>query len=118
MLSSGIFMKCECSIMNDNPVEFDAIHVFPKDMYLDNMITDDNVGTYFNFIKKLENHRDSILHCTCALDESDVERISFIGFGVTDGMISFTMFNNSKHDPQKLFERLIDKYKENKQENF
>lgn len=118
MLASGLFVKCECSMMNKDPKDYDNEHAFPRDMYIGGVITEKNVGTYFNFIKMLGSNRDSVLHCTCALDESDKERITFISLGDSEGIISFKTFNNSKHDPNKLFESLVTKYKENNQENF
>jgi hypothetical protein len=118
MLSSGLFIKCECSIVNNEPKEFDRDHVFPRDMYIGDTITDKNVGTYFNFIKLLGKNRDNVLHCTCALDESDNERITFMGLGANEGVINFTTFGNRTHNTKELFEKLINKYNENTQTNF
>ena len=118
ILSSGLFMNCECSIVNNEPTEYDEEYVFPRDIYIGAPITDKNVGTYFNFIKMLGSNRTNVLHCTCALDESDEERITFMSLGANEGLINFTTYDVSKHNPQKLFESLMCKYKENSQESF
>jgi len=118
MLTCGLFMKCECSVVNNDPTEFDKEHVFPVDFYVGDIITDINAGTYSDFVKMLENNQGNVLHCTCALDKTDVERITFISINDSEGIISFTTTNNSKHDPNKLFESLVNKYEMNVQENF
>jgi len=118
MLTSGLFMKCECSVLNKDPKDYDTEFVFPRDLYTGDTITDKNAGTYFNFIKMLGAKRDNVLQCTCALDENDDERISFMSLGDSEGILSFTTFDKSKHDPNKLFESLKAKYNENTQTNF
>jgi hypothetical protein len=104
--------------VNNNPKDFDNEYVFPRDMYIGKKITNKNAGTYFNFIKMLGNNRNNNLHCTCALDNTDVERIIFMGLSESEGMINFTTLSDSIHDSNKLFASLIKKYNENNQDNF
>jgi len=113
MLTSGLFVRCECSIMNNDPQEIDKEYIFPRDMYVGGAITDKNAGTYQDFINKLGSNRNNNLHCTCALDKTDVERITFISLSDSEGMISFTLLSKSKHDPKAFFDNLIKKYNEN-----
>ena len=110
MLTSGLYTKCECMAVNNNPQEIDSEHIFPMDMYVGDIITDKNAGTYPDFIKKLGSSHDTVLHCTCALDKDDIERITFISFNDFDGVVSFMLLNKSRHDPNTLFENLIEKY--------
>ena len=110
IVSCGLFVKCECSAVNDNPQEFDKEYIVPRDMYIGDVITGKSLGTYHDFIKKLGSN--SILHCTCALDKTDVERITFISLSDSEGMVSFTLLDKSKHDPNALFDGLIQKYNE------
>jgi hypothetical protein len=105
-------MKCECSAVNNDPQEVDKEYVFPRDMYIGEEITDKNAGTYQNFIKKLGNNRNNVLHCTCALDKTDIERITFVSISDYEGMLNFTLLGNSKYDPNRLLSSLIDKYNE------
>jgi len=118
ILTCGLFMNCECSVINNDPREFDEEHIFPRDMYVGDVITDKNAGTYFNFIKTLGKNRSNVLHCTCALDNADIERITFMGIGDSEGIVNFTTLSDSKHDPNELFESLINWYKLNNQEKF
>ena len=114
MMTSGLFKNCECSVMNKNPKDYDTEHVFPRDLYLGEPITDKNIGTYGDFIKKTGNDPDCILQCICALDESDAERVTFMSIGNAGG-INFTTFDESKHDPEEIFARLMAKYKNDAQ---
>jgi len=110
MLTCGLFVKCECTAVNNDPQEFDKEYVFPRDMYVGDVITDENVGTYQDFINKLGSNRNNALHCTCALDNTDVERITFISLSNSEGMISFTLLSKSKHDPNALLDSLFKIY--------
>ena len=110
MVTCGMFVKCECSAVNNDPQEIDKEYIFPRDMYIGDLITDANAGTYHDFISKLGSN--SLLHCTCALDLSDVERITFVSLSDSDGVVSFTLLNKSKYDPNALFNSLIQKYNE------
>ena len=112
ILTSGLFVKCECSVMNINPQEFDKEYLFPRDLYIGDIITEDTAGTYQDFSNKLGSDRNHFLHCTCALDKTDIERITFVCFGDSKGAVSFTLLNKSKHDPKALFDSLIKKYHE------
>jgi len=118
MLTSGLFVKCECSAINKDANDFDDVHVFPKDLYAGEAITDKTAGSYFNFIKMLGSNRGNVLQCTCALDESDDERITFMSLGGNEGIVSFTTFDKSEYNPKALFDSLIAKYNENVQSNF
>ena len=113
ILTCGLFLNCECSLVNNDPKEFDNDHIFPRDMYIGDVITDKNVGTYSNFIKMLGSNQSNVLHCTCALDKTDDERITFISINDSEGIVSFTTLNKSKHDPKGLFESLINIYNSN-----
>jgi hypothetical protein len=113
MLASGLFMNCECAVVNNDPQEFDEEYVFPRDMYVGDAITEKDIGTYLDFLKALGNNLDAILHCTCSLDETDNERISFVSAGPCEGIINFTTFDDSNHNPKELFKKLINKYKKN-----
>jgi len=112
ILTCGMFVKCECSVVNNDPQEIDNEYIFPKDMYIGDAVTDKNAGTYQDFINKLGSNRNNVFHCTCALDKTDVERITFIGISDYEGVVSFTLLNQSKHDPDALFNSLIEKYNE------
>jgi len=113
ILTCGLFVKCECTLVNNDPKEIDKEYIFPRDMYIGDTITDKNVGTFQDFINKLGSNRNNLLHCTCALNEADVERITFISLSDSDGLVSFTLLNKSKYDPNTLFDGLIKKYNEN-----
>ena len=110
ILTCGMFVKCECSVVNNDPQEIDNEYIFPRDMYIGDVITDKNAGTYQDFINKLGGNRNSALHCTCALDKTDVERITFISISDSEGVVSFTLLKKSKHDPNALLDNLIKKY--------
>jgi len=112
MMTSGVFKYCECSVMNKEPKEYDAEFFFPKDLYVGEAITDENIGSYSDFIKKVGKDPECILQCTCALDESDIERATFMSIGDTGGGINFTTLDNSKHDLERIFASLMKKYKE------
>jgi len=113
ILTCGLFVKCECAVVNNAPQVIDNEFVFPRDMYIGGVVTDKNAGTYQDFTNKLRNYRTNTLHCTCALDKTDVERITFISMGDYEGVVSFTLLNESKYDPSVLFESLMNKYNEN-----
>ena len=104
MLTCGLFVKCECTAVNNDPQEFDKEYVFPRDMYIGDVITDEDVSTYQDFINKLGSNRNNALHCTCAIDNTDVERITFINLSDSEGMIRFTLLSKSKHDPNALLD--------------
>jgi len=113
ILTCGMFVKCECSVVNNNPQEIDKEYIFPRDMYIGDTVTDKNAGTYQDFINKLGSNRNNTLHCTCALDKADIERITFFSINDFEGVVSFTLLNKSKHDPNALFDSLIKRYNEN-----
>ena len=113
ILTCGLFVKCECSAVNDDPKEVDKKYLFPRDIYIGEVITDKTAGSYQDFLNKLGSNRNNILHCTCALDKTDIERITFIGLSDSEGIVSFTLLKKSKHDPNALFDSLIEKYNEN-----
>jgi len=113
ILTCGLFVKCECSVVNNDPQEIDKEYIFPRDMYIGDVITDETAGTYQDFFNKLGSNRSNVLHCTCALDKTDIERITFISISDSEGVVSFTLLNKSKHDPNALFNSLMKKYNEN-----
>lgn len=110
MMKSGLFVKCECSLMNDNPMAFDDEHISPRDTYVGNAVTEKDIGEYADFIKAFGGSRNGIklpLHCVCALNENDTARISFISTGATEGIVSFTG-DVDRQRAGKLFKRLCE----------
>ena len=112
MLSSELFLNCECSILNNNPKEFDNEYLLPRDMFVGEIITDKNVGSYTDFLNKLGNSGDLIFNCVCSLDDKDKERVVFLGLGDKKGLLSFKILSKSKNDPVELFKQLLERYGE------
>lgn len=115
MLVSGMFKKCECSAMNNDPKEFDTEYPIPRDLYIGEKVTDENVGNYPEFIKTVGCNDDINLHCVCALDESDTNRVTFVCLSIDKGAISFTG-NIEKKEAERILRQLFEKAKEYEQQ--
>ena len=112
MLTSGVLTHCECSIINNNPTQHNASFIVPRDAYIGKTITEKNVGTYSDFLVKLGPNSNNVLQCVCALDESDKERVVYLGLSIAESIMAFFTTRKSKHDPEKILEQLKSKYNE------
>ena len=113
MLSSGFLTRCECSVINNNPVRHRTNYLMPKDVFVGKTITDKNVGAYSDFLVALRPYSGgNILQCVCALDEKDRERVVYIGLSKAESIMSFHTARKSRHKPEIILKRLKSRYGE------
>lgn len=76
MLSSGLFHPCELSWINPSTRFLDMRYLAPRDLSIGEIVTEDRIGTYDDFINLRNCVGTEFFSCVCALDSEDIERIS------------------------------------------
>ena len=113
LMTSPMFHLPELSFFNPTPKKVVSEKVIPEDGFLDVPVTEKDLASFEAFIECVENAKSAGIHCVCALDENDEERVCFVYLPHESIGLSVHIFGNPNAHARahRIFKRIIQKAK-------